>query len=44
MFNINCFSLGCFCALIFVAFMEKLPLSFIICLFGAVANAAILWR
>lgn len=44
MFDFNCFSFGWCCALVLVAFMDKLPLTFTIFLFGAVANAAILWR
>ena len=44
MFNFNYFAFGWFSALLVDAFMDNLPLTFIICLFGAVSSAAILWR
>ena len=44
MFDFNCFSFGWFSALVVIAIMYRLPSSFIICLFGAVVHATILWR
>lgn len=44
MFDLNCFALGWCCALALVAFVDKRILIFTSCLFGAVYNAAILWR
>ena len=44
MFDFNCFSLGWFSALVIVTIMEKRASAFVVCLFGAVVHAAILWR
>lgn len=44
MFDFNCFVFGWFCALVVIAIIEKRASAFVVCLFGAVVHAAILWR
>lgn len=43
MFDFNCLALGWCLALAFASLIAKLPMTFFVCLMGAVANAVILW-